>query len=75
MPTFGFDDLLTRVGLHCLQGDARKSVVKAMEEFAPEDKLTPEPWQVPKFPASTLIKSNSFAIECPSEMLRFDLKR
>jgi SIR2-like domain len=73
VPSLGFDDVLTRVGLHCLQGDARKSIVKAMEEFAPEDKLTREPWQVPKHEATTLIKSNSFAIECPSEMLRFDL--
>jgi hypothetical protein len=74
VPTLGFDDVLTRISLHCLQGTARQSVLKAMEEFAPEDKLTREPWQVPKYEATTLIKSNSFAIECPSEMLRFDLK-
>ena len=75
VPTHGFDDLLTRLGLHCLQGEARKSALKAIEEFVPEHKLTREPWQVPKFHASTLIKSNSFAIECPSEMLHFDLKQ
>lgn len=75
VPTLGFDDLLTRLGLHCLQGEARKSAVAALEEFAPEDKLARDPWQVTKFHASTLIKSNSFAIECPSEMLRFDLKQ
>jgi hypothetical protein len=75
VPTLGFDDLFTRISLHCLQGDARKAAIKAIEEFAPEDKLTREPWQVAKYHATTLIKSNSFAIECPSEMLRFDLKR
>jgi hypothetical protein len=75
VPTLGFDDLFARISLHCLQGDARKAAIKAMGEFAPEDKLTREPWQVAKYHASTLIKSNSFAIECPSEMLRFDLHR
>src|SRR5262245_3112853 len=37
VPTFGFDDLMTRLGLHCLQGEARKSALAAMKEFAPED--------------------------------------
>lgn len=75
VPSFGFDDLLTRVCLHCLQGDARQSALKTMEQFAPDDKLTREPWQIPKYQATTLIKSNCFAIECPSEVLRFDLKQ
>ncbi len=74
IPSFGFDDLLTRLSLHCLQGDARKAALAAMEEFAPQDKLTREPWKVAKYRVTTLIKSNSFAVECPSEMLRFDLK-
>jgi len=74
VPSLGFDDLLTRLSLHCLQGDARKAALAAMEEFAPPDKLTREPWKVAKHQASTLIKSNSFAIECPSEMLQFDLR-
>jgi hypothetical protein len=74
VPTFGFDDLLTRLSLHCLHGDARKAAIAAMEEFAPQDKLTREPWSVAKCRASTLIKSNAFAIECPSEMFCFDLK-
>lgn len=46
-----------------------------MEEFAPADKLTREPWQMPACKATTLIKSNSFAIECPSELLCFDLEQ
>ena len=32
--SLGFDDLLTRLSLHCLQGDARKAALAAMEEFA-----------------------------------------
>lgn len=75
VPSVGFDELLTRLGLHCLQGDARKSAVKALEESAPDDRLARAAWQVSRHHASTLIKSNSFAIECPSEMLCFDLKQ
>jgi hypothetical protein len=75
VPSMGFDDLLTRLGLHCLEGEARKAAIKAMEEMAPADKLTREPWQLPRHQATTLIKSNSFAMECPSEMLAFDLKQ
>jgi len=75
VPTIGFDDLLTRLGLHCLQGDARNSAIKTLEESAPDDKLTREPWQIARCSASTLIKSNAFAIKCPSELLRLDLKQ
>jgi hypothetical protein len=74
VPTLGFDDLLTRLALHCLRGDDRKAAAKAMEELASANKLTREPWQVPACKVTTLIKSNSFAIECPSELLCFDLK-
>jgi hypothetical protein len=72
--TFGFDDLLTRLGLHILEGEARKGAEKALELFVTSDKITRTAWQVRKYKASTLIKSNAFAIECPSEMLCFDLK-
>lgn len=74
VPTFGFDDLLTRLGLHVLEGEARKGAEKALEQFATSDKITRSAWHVRKQKASTLIKSNAFAIECPSEMLCFDLK-
>lgn len=74
VPTLGFDDLMARLGLHCLEGEARAAALRAMEELSPADKLAREPWQVPACRASTLIKSNAFALETPSEMLRFDLK-
>jgi SIR2-like protein len=74
VPTLGFDDVLTRLALHCLDGDARKAAVRAMEEMAPADKLRRKPWEVPACKATTLIKSNKFAVECPSELLCFDLK-
>jgi len=74
VPTLGFDDLMTRLALHCLEGDARKAAAQLLEEFAPKDKLAREPFRVAKFNATTLIKSNAFPLECPSEMLQFDLQ-
>ena len=70
----GFDDLLTRLALHCLQEERRKAAAKCLEEFIGKDVLARESFQVRKFRANTLIKSNAFAIECPSEVLQFDLK-
>jgi hypothetical protein len=75
VPTLGFDDVFARLAHHCLQGDQRQAAIRTMEEFAPADKLAREPFQVRKYAASTLIKSNSFAIECPCEVLQFDLKK
>ncbi|MGD1037559.1 MAG: hypothetical protein ABR878_10255 [Roseiarcus sp.] len=73
--TLGFDDLMTRLALHCLQGEARQAALRTMEELAPRDKLAREPFQVPRFRATTVIKSNAFAIECPAEVLQFELKQ
>jgi hypothetical protein len=70
----GFDDLLTRLALHCLQEERRKAAAKCIEEFIDQDLLVRQPFQVRKFTANTLIKSNAFAIECPGEVLQFDLK-
>lgn len=74
VPTLGFDDLMTRLALHCLQGDQRAKAQKVLEALVPKDKLERAAFQVPKYTASTLIKSNCFAIECPAEVLQFDLK-
>ncbi len=74
VPTLGFDDLMKRLALHCLDGEGRQAAARLIEDFASHDKLAREPFQVKAFTAKTFIKSNSFPIECPSEMLQFDLK-
>lgn len=74
VPSMGFDDLMTRVSLHCLQGDARKAAAAALEVATSKDLLKRAAFSVPKLPTASLIKSNCFAVECPSEVLQFDLK-
>jgi hypothetical protein len=75
VPTLGFDDLLTRLALHCLQGERRKAAAACLETFARRDPLARDAFQVQAFKASNLIKSNSFVVECPSEVLQFELHR
>jgi hypothetical protein len=75
VPSLGFDDLMARLALHCLQGDQRKAAADCLQQFAPTDPLARKAFQVRKLDASTLIKSNSFQVECPTEVLQFSLKR
>jgi hypothetical protein len=74
VPTLGFDDLLTRVALHCLQDERRKAVTQCLVEFIDNGVLARRPFDVPAYQANTLIKSNAFAIQFPSELFQFDLK-
>ena len=74
VPTLGFDDLMTRLALHCLNGEERKAARRCIDALASEDLLHREPFQIPQFTNATLIKSNAFEIECPTEVFQFDLK-
>ena len=74
VPTLGFDDLMTRLALHCLHGEQRGAARRCIAALAPEDLLHREPFQIPRFTNATLIKSNAFEIECPAEVFQFDLK-
>ena len=74
IPTLGFDDLMTRLALHCLHGEQREAARRCIATLASKDLLDREAFQVPQATNATLIKSNAFEIECPAEVLQFDLK-
>ncbi len=74
VPTSGFDDVMTRLALHCLEDDARQAVKIELSEVAPSELLLRHPFQVNTTQTSTLIKSNAFEIEYPGEVFQFDLK-
>ena len=46
----------------------------ASQHWRREDLLHRKSFQIPQFTDATLIKSNAFEIECPTEALQFDLK-
>lgn len=74
VPALGFDDLMTRLALHCLVGESREAARADIAALDAEDALARAPFQVQEYRANTLIKSNAFEIDCPAEVLSFDLK-
>ena len=72
--TQGFDDLLGRLSLHCLEGASRDDAAREIANLSAKKRLDRAPFQLPECRANTLIKSNAFEIDCPSEVLQFDLK-
>ena len=74
VPSLGFDDLLTRLALHCLEGQARELADETISRLAPKDLLERSPFEITFQRTTTLIKSNAFEVECPSEVLQFELK-
>ena len=74
VPSLGFDDLMTRLALHCLEGEARETARHDINELTPPELLAREAFALPEYRSNTIIKSNCFEIDCPSEVLSFDLK-
>ena len=74
VPSLGFDDLMRRISLHCLQDERREAVRHCIATLTPADVLRREPFQLRRFSSTTLIKSNAFGVECPAEVFEFDLK-
>lgn len=74
VPSFGFDDLMTRLSLYCLVGERRQEARRCIATLSDHDSLHREPFRVPRVSNAALIKSNAFPIECPGEVFQFDLK-
>lgn len=67
--TTGFDDLMRRMALHCLRDDL---LARAKQQCAlhPESAHSP-PFAVANYPTESVVRSNSFLIQPPSEVLQF----
>lgn len=68
----GFDDLVVRIALATLTGDAQEQA-KQLYALAHEED-DPEPFSVDVTKTVDVIKSNAFPIEPPSEVLSLELK-
>ena len=73
VPSLGFDDLMIRLAQHCLRGEQREAARRCIAAHAQDYTLHREPFQVRQFSSATLIKSNAFEVECPTEVFQFDL--
>jgi SIR2-like domain len=74
IPILGFDDLMTRLGLFASDGAQRDLIKQIVASFGGTDTHSRRSFSIPKLNSSTVIKSNAFEVECPSEVFAFDLK-
>ncbi|MCP4677300.1 MAG: hypothetical protein GY854_17660 [Deltaproteobacteria bacterium] len=75
VPGAAFDDIMTRLALHCLDGDR---LTAAKEIFANQVKVRlPQrsAFLIPQGDPTAIIKSNAWPISCPSEMFEFQIRR
>lgn len=72
VPTNGFDDTLSRLALHCLKNDAQETA-RGMLKANDQENVACDTFRINDMPCGTLIKSNAFEIDCPSELFEFDL--
>lgn len=73
--TTGFDETMTRLALHCLSGDRQEHAGKLLSAISQELRGRSQPFHIDEVhPCVALIKSNSFEIDCPSEVFTFAVK-
>jgi len=70
--TSGFRDLVDRLVRHCLEGDLDQKARRLRSEHQPSEARSWSSFEIRVDEASSLIKSNAFPIECPSEVLQFE---
>jgi hypothetical protein len=62
------------LALHCLEGDKHVAAKIIIEESTDSLKKQRSAFSLPNYPTTTLIKSNLFEVECPSEVFAFEPK-
>ena len=72
--TSGFDDSLERLALHCLEGDPLEKAHKLLSELNSEKDNTRSSFSVIEGTPISVIKSNSFELEVPSEIFECELE-
>lgn len=74
VPTQGFDDLMVRLALHCVDPETQERVRQLIATNAGGAATSRTPFHVTGDHATAVVKSNAFEIECPSEAISFELK-
>jgi len=74
VPTQGFDDLMVRLALHCLDSAGQERVTQLIAQNSGGDAAARRPFQLDGDHPTAVLKSNAFEIDCPSEAITFELK-
>lgn len=73
VPTDGFDDLLIRLALHCCENERLEEAKQLIARMSQNSIKKRSVFEVANASKYTIIKSNAFELECPSEVLTFEL--
>lgn len=71
----GFDDLMLRIALHCLEGDAVDDARQLMINQTPIPTEQRVDFTLSDHPTCGIIKSNAFPLTPPGEIFEFNLKQ
>jgi SIR2-like domain len=71
VPTFGFDDMMLRLALHCLSGESHSRALEISTNYPDAEEGKSPPFVIESRTVARLIKSNAFSIECPGEVFEF----
>lgn len=74
VPSHGFDDLMSRLALGCLDLKSYAGV-RAAAAAGLEEALAREPFTTERVEVGSLIKSNAFEITCPTAVHEFELAK
>jgi hypothetical protein len=72
VPIQGFDDLMVRVALHCLDHPGQERVTQLIAQNVGTDGPRRTPFRIEIDHPTAVLKSNAFEIECPSEAIAFE---
>jgi len=70
----GFDDLMLRIALHCLEGTGVEEARRIIAVQTPTPTEERVEFTLTSLPTCAIIKSNAFPLTPPSEVYEFDLK-
>lgn len=73
VPSDGFDDLLSRLSLHCLGPEETTEIKRILRSQEPEPTETRTDFLLPDLPTSGISKSNAFPFIPPGEVFEFEL--
>ena len=73
VPTQGFDDLMVRIGLRCLDTSKQERITHLIANNPGGTETARTPFSLDGDNPTAVLKSNAFEIECPSEVISFEL--
>ncbi len=75
VPGVGFDDAMTRLAHHCLEGSPFEDAKQILGDQTDREKLQRNAFSISQADPTAIIKSNAWPIRCPSEMFEFQLRK